>query len=1038
MEGNTNFVLIGGNTLEVAFVMEVSREQNNHNFLYNRSLPNQHPIEAITGLRDELDENSSAIVAEKERAEGVEGSLDNLTTKDKDNLVSAINEVDLHADNNATNLSNHINDKSNPHEVTKAQVGLGDCDNTADINKPISTATQTALDNIANGTTSIAYDNTTSGLSATTLQGAIDEIDSDLDNVEDLIPSTASSSNQLADKDYVDTADNNLQSQIDAISASSDVTDIVGTYAELQAYDTSTLTNDDIIKVLQDESQGGATTYYRWVISGSSGSFVLIGAEGPYYTKAEADELLGEKQNKIDSTHKLDSDLVDDSGQTNKFVTASEKTQISTNASDITALQSGKADKSTTYTKTEVDTIASGKANVGLDNLNADGQMIIDSQNGTISNCILEIPQNLKLTLENNVLTLKSGSILTRTGSTYATVTTTNDISRDISNLNNGVYPIFINSSLAISAPVEIAKVGSGSTTPADGDNTYYRFFNSTDKYIYYNNGSSWDSFSIPYYPLCVINVIDGVASFAKDSNGRDMIFNGAGFIGHHAFVYPNVKGLWANGFNDDGSLKSSKLSLSSLLIIELTTGQDIVEFYSSSVLAVRNYIGEYDNVSDLPNLTSLYYTAYVKSENAMYYKNRTGDWSNQAGKYLNFIKYAWNGTTVTDFTIRQPVRLATTEMLDSLQSQVDTNTSDIANKQDTLVSGTNIKTINGTTVLGSGNFTLANQSLSNLDSTGQMVVDSQNGTISNCILEIPQNIKLTLENNTITLKSGSTVVLGSGSTYTTLTTTADISKAVSPNAATVVVWYKPNGTLDALNISGFSSGTTAPTSFIANAYGVWFNPDDKMIKFTSNGGDSWTSGQSYPLCVLKLSNGVFDFDKDSNGNDMIFNGAGFIGHHAFVYPNVKALNPDGIDTNGTLKSKEITISSLLIAEMQTNLKTVTILSATTVQRRSGYLEVKEYVNPALGPQYVIPKNIIILNNLIRNETPFIFFTYNGTTVTQFDIRQPYKGARDLLTDEIKEEVATKQVDVTTLTSYDATQTQTLKNINGVLQWVTD
>lgn len=42
-------------------------------------------------------------------------------------------------------LNNHIADKNNPHEVTKAQVGLGNVDNTSDLNKPISTATQTAL-----------------------------------------------------------------------------------------------------------------------------------------------------------------------------------------------------------------------------------------------------------------------------------------------------------------------------------------------------------------------------------------------------------------------------------------------------------------------------------------------------------------------------------------------------------------------------------------------------------------------------------------------------------------------------------------------------------------------------------------------------------------------------------------------------------------------------------------------------------------------------------------------------------------------------
>ena len=39
----------------------------------------------------------------------------------------------------------HLIDYNNPHQTTKAQVGLGNVDNTADINKPISTATATAL-----------------------------------------------------------------------------------------------------------------------------------------------------------------------------------------------------------------------------------------------------------------------------------------------------------------------------------------------------------------------------------------------------------------------------------------------------------------------------------------------------------------------------------------------------------------------------------------------------------------------------------------------------------------------------------------------------------------------------------------------------------------------------------------------------------------------------------------------------------------------------------------------------------------------------
>lgn len=44
-----------------------------------------------------------------------------------------------------SNLTTHINDLNNPHATTKAQVGLGNVDNTSDLNKPVSTATQSAL-----------------------------------------------------------------------------------------------------------------------------------------------------------------------------------------------------------------------------------------------------------------------------------------------------------------------------------------------------------------------------------------------------------------------------------------------------------------------------------------------------------------------------------------------------------------------------------------------------------------------------------------------------------------------------------------------------------------------------------------------------------------------------------------------------------------------------------------------------------------------------------------------------------------------------
>lgn len=87
-----------------------------------------------------------------------------------------------------------------------------------------------------------------------------------------------------------------LQNQIDAITASSDVVDVVSTYQELSDYDTSSLTEDDIIKVMQDETHSNAISYFRWQLS----TWVYIGSEGPFYTKGETDTLLNNKANVSD------------------------------------------------------------------------------------------------------------------------------------------------------------------------------------------------------------------------------------------------------------------------------------------------------------------------------------------------------------------------------------------------------------------------------------------------------------------------------------------------------------------------------------------------------------------------------------------------------------------------------------------------------------------------------------------------------------------------------------------------------------------
>lgn len=94
-----------------------------------------------------------------------------------------------------------------------------------------------------------------------------------------------------------ESGDVTLQEEIDAIKNSPDVVDIVPTYAALQAYDTSSLSDNDIIRVLQDEQHEGQSTYYRW--NATTQSWTYIGTVGDYYTKGQVDDLLDDKQDTL-------------------------------------------------------------------------------------------------------------------------------------------------------------------------------------------------------------------------------------------------------------------------------------------------------------------------------------------------------------------------------------------------------------------------------------------------------------------------------------------------------------------------------------------------------------------------------------------------------------------------------------------------------------------------------------------------------------------------------------------------------------------
>ena len=240
-------------------------------------------------------------------------------TSDGKAKISATGEVSSEDTYAREQIADHIADKDNPHEVSAADVGLGNCDNTSDLNKPISTATQTALNLKADKTelpevpiTIVKVNNEplvpASGAVNITVPTQASDVHALADSVKYAGASTAGGSATSAAK-------------LDTASAGS------ATQPVYFANGIPTATSYSLEKSVPSNAVFTDTTYESKAAA-SGGTDVSLCTTGEKYT-------WNSKQNAIDSSHKLSADLVDDTSTTNKFATAAELEQIQTNKNNI-------------------------------------------------------------------------------------------------------------------------------------------------------------------------------------------------------------------------------------------------------------------------------------------------------------------------------------------------------------------------------------------------------------------------------------------------------------------------------------------------------------------------------------------------------------------------------------------------------------------------------------------------------------------------------------------------------------------------------
>lgn len=305
-----------------------------------------------------------------------------------------------------------------------------------------------------------------------------------------------------------------------------------------------------------------------------------------------------------------------------------------------------------------------------------------------ITNCILEIPQRIKYTLENGTLTIKAGSVVIVP---YGTEDLTADYPVGSVFINNNfrvydtqyedgkffVWAELVNNVISNEKTTDSSKrfayfdmndggvwsiTNSESGTSDIASKTYTLYYNTTLNSV----GSATSSTTINYgygrsLPI-FINYSDGSHIFASISQ----VFNGMGYIGSTVWVDKGVKGLIPNGRNEDGTLNNIEYTTEKLNF--LTRGQankniKIVVQNNGTITDAKTYyiVNKYNEMT----LNATFY--YVKSENKMYYRTVAGSNLAVLSFYIGLAITDDNTTTsnILKIETENPIALATKDEID-------------------------------------------------------------------------------------------------------------------------------------------------------------------------------------------------------------------------------------------------------------------------------------------------------------------------------------------------------------------------------------